>query len=329
MKRGYGAALAAAGVMSWSIVAFAAPASVQGLYDRVPTIPVTKADSAKVVTVEGRIVGPEWIALRNQIAAERKAVETALTERAEKSQSQVTGIGGGIDYARMQSDPAYAQRMQAEMQKEAARLQSLPPAQQMAEAMKMQQRLQQQSLQEVQKIAQDPPAVEAAATAIHERIALMNQDLTQRTAWMQRIEAIRTRVNEQRNAIISAAGKRLRCSDGEGGCMTPADEAHDRALAQETWNKVKPLYEGGLRDAQGVLADMKRGRAAIVRDGQARLVATQFGAAAKSDTNRQLIGQYHNMMLNEVEELLNASEEVLKWAGAALQVRDMYGYPVQ
>ena len=327
-----GAAVAAVAVWSVAVVgpaqATPSPASVQALYERVPVIPVTQADAGKVVTAEGKIVGADWVALRRQIAAERKASEAVLAQRVHHQQAEVLGAGG-IDYARMQSDPAYAQRMQAEMQKEAARLQSLPPALQMAEAMKMQQRLQQQGMREVQKIAQEPPAVEAATAAVYERNTMLGQDLAQRTVWMKQLDAIRLRVTEQRNTIASAAAKRLRCSDGEGGCMTPADEAHDRALAQETWARIKPLYEAGLRESQAVLADMKRGRAAVVRTGQSHLTATGYGATATSDTNRQLIGQYHTLLLNEVEELLNAAESALKWAGAALQAPDLYGHPVR
>ena len=38
------------------------------------------------------------------------------------------------------------------------------------------------------------------------------------------------------------------------------------------------------------------------------------GAAAKSSTNRQLLGQYHNTVLNEIEQLLILSEDAAKWA---------------
>jgi hypothetical protein len=44
------------------------------------------------------------------------------------------------------------------------------------------------------------------------------------------------------------------------------------------------------------------------------MAATQYGAAAQSPTNRQQLANYHNALLNEVDQLLQTSIDAAEWA---------------
>ncbi len=311
--------------LGMGLPAMAAPVSVQALYQQVPAVPGSAAEALRVVTADGEIGAANWLRLRQQLQQAREQLELRASQVAADTQSSMTD-GAGIDVARMQSDPDYAERMQQQMEREAERLQRLPPAQQMAEAMKMQQRFQQQALQDVRKKAQESPAVEAATTAFHQRMTALAADTQLQMGWAARIDAIKQRTEQQQDQLLRTASRRLRCSDGEGGCATAADEAHDRTLARETWRNVTPLYDRALQDIAVVSGEISSQRASVVREGHARLSATGYGTAAHSDSSAQLIGQYHGMMLSEIEALLQVSEDAALWAAGRLQQRTLFGH---
>ena len=56
---------------------------------------------------------------------------------------------------------------------------------------------------------------------------------------------------------------------------------------------------------------------------QADLGPAQYGAAAQSTTNRQLLGAYHNVVLMEIEQLLVLSEDTAQWAAARFKDRSI------
>ena len=47
----------------------------------------------------------------------------------------------------------------------------------------------------------------------------------------------------------------------------------------------------------------------------------QYGAAAKSTANRQLLAAYHNAVLIEIEQLMTLSEDAAKWAATRYKDR--------
>ena len=119
----------------------------------------------------------------------------------------------------------------------------------------------------------------------------------------------------------SKAEKALKCSDGEGGCASAADQAADKATLQ---GSVQPDHRrvrqgaGEHRPAGGSRAQVAARRiAAAQRD----LGPAQYGSAAKSSANRQLLAAYHNAVLMEVEQLLALSEDSAKWAATRYKDR--------
>jgi len=291
---------------------WAAPASVNRLQQQVPNLPDTGAMAAAALTEQGDIAGAAWLQLRAQLKAQRAAIEHAQREAAARAQSQLIGVGG----AQAPPDP---EALQAEMMREAERLQSLPPAQQMAEAMKIQQRFQQQALNNVRRMAQEPAAVDAAVAASREYTENQAQMFSENAAVDARMNAIERRVAGEIEAITRRLHQQYRCGDGEGGCPTPADEAHDRSLARAAWAQMVPLYDRGLSEMQKVFVEHRRKRAAVITHGDALLAATGYGAGAQSEVNQQQLAQYHVALLSEVDALLQLSENALRWAGGQIR----------
>ncbi len=290
---------------------WAAPVSVSRLHQQVPNLPATAAEAAAAITGQGDITGTAWLHLRAQLQAQRVELEQGQRDAAIRTQSNLVGVGAG-------QTPADAEKLQAEMMREAARLQSLPPAQQMAEAMKIQQRFQQQALNDARRMAQEPAAVDAAVAAFREYTAVQAAAFSEHAEFGARIAAVEHRVAQEVEAIARRLRQQYRCGDGEGGCPSPADEAHDRALARAAWAQMVPLYDRGLSEMQAVFTEYKRKRAAVVNHGDGLLSATGYGAQARSETNQQLLAQYHDALLNEVETLLQISENALRWAGGQM-----------
>lgn len=289
----------------------AAPAAVSRLYQQVPNPPANAVSAAAAITEQGDISAAAWLQLRDQINAERVALEQAQHEAAIRAQLSLVGASAA-------PTPADTEKLQAEMAREAARLQSLPPAQQMAEAMRIQQRFQQQALNDARRMAQEPAAVDAAVAAFHDYTAGQATVYSELAGYGARMTAIERRVAQEVEVLTRRLHQQYRCGDGEGGCPSPADEAHDRALERAAWAQMVPLYDRGLADMHTVFAEYKRKRVAVVTRGDGLLAATGYGVAAQSATNHQLLAQYHAALLSEVESLLQLSENALRWAGGQM-----------
>jgi hypothetical protein len=287
------------------LVATAASAqqSLQAMHSRVPAPPATAAVAPAWLT------SPEVTTLRKQIKDQRAFVEK-LTQEA-TANSLAGASGGGIDFARAQRDPAYAKELQA-------RIARMSQEEQMKLGMQMAQATQAQALQDVQAMAADSDAVKLAAE--HYPDYQMKQVSGGITAQTSAVIDIQQKVRARDGEISEKAAKRLKCSDGEGSCSA-ADQAADKATLRAAYAEIIAEYDKALTAIAQQVAAARKARAADIAAVQKDMAATQYGAAAKSSTNKQLLATYHGTALNEVEQLFNLSEEVAKWAAARHQAR--------
>jgi hypothetical protein len=284
--------------------------SLQVMHTNVPAPPTTAAASPAWLT------SPQVTTLRKQLKDQRAFVER-LTQ--EGSAGAMAGAGGGgIDFARAQRDPAYAQELQA-------RIAKMSQEEQMKLGMQMAQATQAQALQDVQAMAAVSDAVKLAAE--HYPDYQMKQATGGITAQVTAVGDIQRKVRAKDAEIAEKAGKRLKCSDGEGSCSA-ADQAADKATLRTAHAEIVAEYDKALVVIGQQVAAARKARAADIAAVQKDLGATQYGAAAKSNTNKQLLATYHNAALNEVEQLFILSEETARWATTRYKDRTINFMPI-
>jgi hypothetical protein len=276
--------------------------SLQALHTRVPAPPANAAaapawlDSTEVAT------------LRKQLKDQRAFVEKLSTEASASSAAGMSG--GGIDFARAQRDPAYARELQA-------KIQSMSQEEQMKLAMQMQQATQAQAIQDVKAMAADPEPVKLAAE--HWPDYQMKQATGGITAQVSAVSDLQRQVSQKAMKIGERVAKQMKCSDGEGSCSA-ADQAADKAKLRAAHAEIVAEYDKALTAIAQHVAAARQARAADIAKVQKDLAPTQYGAAAKSNANKQILASYHNAALMEVEQLFALTEDVAKWA--ALRVKD-------
>ena len=281
-----------------------AQTSLQSMHTRVPAPPATVA------------AAPAWLAsaeittLRKQLKDQRTFIEKLMNDAAATNNAAGLGNAGGIDFQRAQRDPAYAQQIQA-------KIATMNQAEQMALAMEMSKATQQAALTDVKKMANDPEAVKIAAD--HYADYQMKQASGGITAQSTAINDIRQKVSTRSMEIAEKASKALKCSDGEGSCSA-ADPAADKATLRAAYEQIIGESNQALVEIAAQVAAARKARAADIAAVQKDLGPTQYGAAAKSSTNRQLLAAYHNAALGEVEQLFILSEDTATWA--ANRVKD-------
>jgi|GEM_PF-2660593 hypothetical protein len=284
------------------LLATAAPAqtpqSLQSLHARVPAPP------ASVATAQAWLASPQLVALRQQLKDQRAFVEK-LTAQAGSDALPTAGQTGGVDFQRAARDPAYAEQLKA-------KIAAMSQEEQMKLAMQMSQAQSQSALRDVKAMATDPESVSNAADHYPDYQA--KQVTGGITAQYTVVDKIRQDVNTRAAQISEKATKALKCSDGEGGCASAADEAADKATLRAAYNQIVAEYDKALAAIAVQVEAARKARAADIAAAQRDLAPAQYGAAAKSSTNRQLLGQYHNTVLNEIEQLLVLSEDAAKWA---------------
>jgi len=287
--------------------AASAQQSLESLHARVP-LPPTAAAAAS-----GWLVGPEITALRKQIKDQRAFVEKLMKEAA--ADSQITGAqtGGVIDFQRAQRDPAYAKQVQAQIA-------AMSQEEKMKLAMQMQQATQQNALRDVKAMATDPEAVTIAAEHYADYQANPSK-LSGIQAQYVAVADIQQRVRAKDAEITAKAAKNLKCSDGEGGCASAADEAADKATRKAAYDQVIVEYDKAMVSIRQQVEAARKVRSAAIAAAQRDLGPAQYGSAAKSSANRQLLATYHNAVLIEVEQLLALSEDAAKWADMRYQAR--------
>ena len=106
-------------LLSGPVVAVAEPASVLDLLNRVPELPATAQDAAKWFDKNGTLIHSDLLALKADLEAIDREIETAARKDAAATQATVNeGMDNvGIDMARTQRDPAYAKERQQRIRK--------------------------------------------------------------------------------------------------------------------------------------------------------------------------------------------------------------------
>jgi hypothetical protein len=284
--------------------------SLQALHTRVPAPPATAAAAPAWLT------STEVATLRQQLKDQRAFVEKLQKDA---SANNLAGAsGGGIDFARAQRDPAYAKELQA-------RIARMSPEEQRQLGMQMAQATQNQALQDVKAMAADSDAVKLAAE--HYPDYQMKQAAGGITAQVTVVNDLQQKARARDAEISEKATRRLKCSDGEGSCSA-ADQAADKATLRAAHAEIIAVYDQTLVSIAQQVSAARKARAADIAAVQKDLGATQYGAAAKSNTNKQALATYHNTALMEVEQLFILSEDTAKWAAVRYKDRTINFMPI-
>ncbi|HEU4779540.1 MAG TPA: hypothetical protein VFS58_06615 [Steroidobacteraceae bacterium] len=295
----------AAGLMLAS-TAFAQQ-SLQSLHAHVPTPPTTAA------AAPAWLASPDLATLRKQIKDQRASIEKLMTTAGAEA-TPSAGQTGGIDFQRAQRDPEYAKQLQA-------RIAAMSQEEQMKLGMQMAQATSQNALKDVQAMAADPEAVQTAADHYpdYQTKQMTGSGITsQYTA----VTNIRDGVRAREMQIADKAVKALKCSDGEGGCAA-GDAAADKATLRAAYNQIIADYDKALVAIGQQVEAARKARLADIAAAQRDLGPAQYGAAAQSNTNRQILAAYHNTVLIEIEQLLALSEDTAKWAAVRFKDRSI------
>jgi len=295
----------AAGLMLAS--AASAQQSLQALHARVPAPPATAA------------AAPAWLAsadlatLRKQLKDQRAFIEKLSTDAGAAALPTAAQTGGGIDFQRAARDPEYANQVKA-------KIAAMSQEEQMKLGMQMAQAQSQSALKDVKAMAADPDAVTTAAEHYPDYQAKqMGGGITAQYA---AVTKIRQGVSTREVQIAEKAVKALQCSDGEGSCSA-ADKAADKATLRAAYDAIIAEYNKALPAIAQQVEAARKSRLADITAAQADLGPAQYGAAAQSTTNRQLLGAYHNGVLMEIEQLLVLSEDTAQWAAARFKDRSI------
>jgi hypothetical protein len=256
-------------------------------------------------------VSPELVTLRKQIKDQRAFIEKLMASANAGAMPAAGQTGGGIDFQRAQRDPEYARQVQA-------KIAAMSQEEQMKLGMQMAQAQSQSALKDVQAMASDPEAVQTAADHYPDYQA--KQMTGGITAQYAAVGKIREGVNVRAMQIGEKAGKALKCSDGEGSCAA-ADHAADKATLRAAYNQIIADYDKALVAIGQQVEAARKARATDIAAVQRDLGPAQYGAAAQSNTNRQLLATYHNTALMEIEQLLALSEDTAQWAATRFKDR--------
>jgi hypothetical protein len=277
--------------------------SLQALHSRVPAPPATAAAAT------AWLASPEYTTLAKQLKDQRAFVDKLGRDAGAQATAGMST--GTIDFARAQRDPAYAQEMQR-------KLAAMTPDEQMKFAMQMQQAQSAQAIQDVQAMAADPEAVTLAVE--HWPDYQMKQSTGGIQAQLTAVSEIQRKVSARALQISEQASKKMKCGDGEGSCSA-ADQAADKATLKAAYAQIIAEYDAALAQIGQQFAAARKARAADIAAVQKDLAPAQYGAAAKSSANKQMLAAYHNAALLEVEQLFTLSEDVAKWAATRAKDR--------
>jgi hypothetical protein len=300
--------------------ALAAPAQgVAELLSRLPEPPSTAEEAARWVDKSGALQHPGLIALKADIAAHKRAAEAILQAQIPSQQAQAAqqhadiakGMANvGIDMNRMQSDPAYAQQVQA-------RMKSMSPDQLMAMSRAMAQPMNENPSRRnaAADMANDAPAVKAAADAGFE---YSNQQVARIQAHHARWQATEADVKSQVfGTPLKVDVPKPRIEFDNPGCDKACTAAWDAYAA-----KMVPLMIA--RDTQA----LKLRRDALQRERQAlvpmiaqadkALKAAHYGEKALSDAHTHRIVGYDVGMLGEIGLLITKTEEIARTASRSV-----------
>jgi hypothetical protein len=309
------AVVGAAALLAGGLAAAQAPTPIGALFGRVPELPASAGAAASWVDRKsGKLVHAPLLALADDLAAHRRAVETIVQSRQGhqvaqadlRTQALAQGMADvGIDMERMQRDPAYAAEVQA-------RVKAMTPAQMMAMSQKMAQPMNRDPRidNEALLVSQDSAPVQAAGEAGFAYANAQVSRLQAREAiWREADEAV-ARINAR---PLKVAAPKPRMEWDNIGCDKGCQAAWDTYASQ-----MLPLMIARETEILGVRRTaLQRHRAAVAPEIQAaerHFAATQYGAAAKSQTNLMRITGYDGVAVGEVQHLLARIEETVKRA---------------
>lgn len=312
--------LAALGFGIGACAASAAPAQgLAELLSRLPEPPATAEEAARWVDKSGKLQHAGLIALKADIEAHRRAAEAILQARIPAQQAQATqqqadlakGMANiGIDMNRMQSDPAYAQQVQA-------RMKSMSPEQMIAMSRAMAQPMNDnpQRRNAAADMANDAPAVKAAAEAGFE---YSNQQVARIQAHHARWQATESEIRSQLFATpLKVDVPKPRMEFDNPGCDKACSAAWDAYAA-----KMVPLMIA--RDTQALklrreaLHKESQALATTVAQADTLIKAAHHGEKALSDAHTQRIVGYDVGMLGEIGLLVTKTEELARTASRSV-----------
>lgn len=317
MNRLFTQLLAAAGLSLAMLAAHAEqPASVLGLLNALPELPASAEQTTAWVDKRSSLIHPGLLQLQSAIDAHRGFVSRISAANGAQNQQQgavmAESLGQGlanegIDMARMQRDPAYAQAVQD-------RIKRMTPAEQMAFAQRMNQPLNNDKrfVNQAQAMVQDAPAMRAAAEAGE----LYARNQPQRFS--------------QHSAIWTEAEKeveRVRAKKLVAGVPKPAMEWDNIGCdksCQGQWEayaaKMLPLMINRETEILNIRrAAVQRQRAAVLAElktADQHLLATGYGAASRSSVNQGFITAYDGAAIAEIQALWERTLEAAKAAAA-------------
>lgn len=305
-----------------SATAFAQPQmpALIDLYTALPQPPATPQDAATWFDARGTLVHPGLIALKQKIATHRTGLEARQTDVSVQAVPQglrtVADLGAGmanagIDMRRMQTDPAYAQQMQA-------RLQAMTPQQLMELSMKMAQPMNDDAgLVNQAKAAADDPDVVQSAIEVAQRGAIeQSERMSARAALWQTNEAAIAKITA---APLNPGRPKPTQQIGEG-CGAPciaAWQAYESALATAQIardGEVLALRRSAFTQAREDVAP-------FVREADTHLKATNYGDLSSSQHNKSLLQTLDGAALGEVEDLVTRLEEMAKTASETVRAQ--------
>lgn len=292
------------------------PSSVLSLFNRIPELPATAEEATRWVDKRGGLVHPGLLALRAELQAHEQAVARIHAVAGERRRAQsaliVEDLGRGmadigVDMARLQRDPAYAQQVQA-------RMRSMSPQDLQALSQRMSQPMNQDRRRQnaAQAVVEDPPAVRAAAAAGEAYIQAQMARLGAHQAIWDTAEEAANRIRHKPLALTmkrpAMAWENIGC---DSGCRAQWD-----AYASHTW----PLMVA--RDTEILQlhrAAVQRQRAAVAEGmtlADRHLLATDHGAATQSEVNQQKIFGYDGAAIGEVRAIVERIVDSVKSAAA-------------
>jgi hypothetical protein len=284
--------------------------SLQGLHSRVPAPPATAAAAS------AWLAGAEYTTLSKQLKDQRAFVDKLGKEAGAAATAGAST--GPVDFARMQRDPGYAQEMQR-------KLAAMSPDEQMKFAMQMQQAQSAQAIQDVRAMAADPESVTLAVEHWPDYQAKQSTGGIQ--AQVIAAGDLQRKASARALQIAEQASKKMKCSDGEGSCSA-VDAAADKAVLKAAYAQIITEYDIALAQIGQQFAAARRARAADIAAVQKDLAPAQYGAAAKSSANKQMLAAYHNAALMEVEQLFALSEDTARWAATRVKDRTINFMPI-
>ncbi len=280
------------------------PASLQSLFNRIPNLPERIEDAVRWVDNEGRIVAPQLTDLSGDLVAQREAVnviansQNAASRKDAEAQIQSVNQGisnAGIDVQRLQSDPAYAQQVQASMQK-------MSPQELMAMSQKMTQPMQQNPTfsNQAQLQANESGAVKQAAAAGAKYSGNQAQRIQASEAIWQQAAADIKRLQQQ---PLQVQASKPRSDWDDVSCNRDC-----RAQWEVYTTQMLPLLEARANQILKIQQQaVKQHRAALsqaVKDADRHMQATAYGKQAQSQLNLAYITGYDIGMVGDMEQLV-------------------------